>query len=66
MGDALGGAVEFMSRAGILQRYGGKDKITADTQMTLYTAEGLLRGLMRGLHKGVTSYTQAVAHAYLR
>jgi len=52
VGDALGGAVEFMSRAQILDRfgqggiadfaevYGGKGKITDDTQMTLFTAEG--------------------------
>ena len=78
VGDALGGAVEFMSRSQILQRfgekgltdyadaYGGKGKITDDTQMTLYTAEGLLRGQMRGLHKGITSYTSTVAHAYIR
>ena len=55
VGDALGGAAEFMPRAQILQRfgdkgitnyadaYGGKGKITDDTQMTLYTAEGLPR-----------------------
>ena len=75
VGDALGAAVEFMCRAQILQQYGengitdyanaygGKGKITDDTQMTLYTAEGLLRGQMRGLHKGITSFTGTVAHA---
>lgn len=78
VGDALGGAVEFMSRDQIRQQfgengitdyanaYGGKGKITDDTQMTLYTAEGLLRGRMRGLEKGITSYTGTVAHAYIR
>jgi ADP-ribosyl-[dinitrogen reductase] hydrolase len=78
VGDALGGTVEFMSRSQILQQfgekgitdyadvYGGKGKITDDTQMTLYTAEGLLRGQMRGLHKGITSFTGTVAHAYIR
>ncbi|SOB74903.1 ADP-ribosylglycohydrolase [Marinobacter sp. LV10R510-11A] len=78
VGDALGGAVEFMSRSEILQRfgengltdyadaYGGKGKITDDTQMTLYTAEGLLRGQVQGLHKGITSFTSTVAHAYIR
>lgn len=78
VGDALGGAVEFLSRAQILQQfgesgitdyanaYGGKGKITDDTQMTLYTAEGLLRGRVRGLAKGTTSFTGTVAHAYIR
>lgn len=78
VGDALGGSVEFLSRTQILQQfgengitdyayaYGGKGKITDDTQMTLYTAEGLLRGQMRGLEKGITSYTNTVAHAYIR
>lgn len=78
VGDALGGAVEFMSRAAIVQRfgpqgitdyaeaYGGKGKITDDTQMTLFTAEGMLRGQMRGVHKGITSYDNTVANAYCR
>ncbi|PTB98904.1 hypothetical protein C9993_05760 [Marinobacter sp. Z-F4-2] len=78
VGDALGGAVEFMSRSQILDRfgqdgitdyaeaYGGKGKITDDTQMTLFTAEGLLRGRMRGVSKGVTSFDHTVAGAYLR
>ena len=55
-GDALGYAVEFMSRNMILKRYGpqgiehlqidrnaGKAVISDDTQMTLFTAEGLLQ-----------------------
>lgn len=78
VGDALGGAVEFISRAQILDRfgpegitdyasaYGGKGKITDDTQMTLFTAEGLLRGRMRGLSKGITGFDHTVAGAYLR
>jgi ADP-ribosylglycohydrolase len=78
VGDALGGAVEFMSRAQILDRfgpmgiadfataYGGKGKITDDTQMTLFTAEGLLRGRMRFVTKGITSYEYSVAAAYQR
>ena len=53
-GDALGAPVEFMRRADILRRFGpagittfapGYDypgAITDDTQMTLFTAEGLL------------------------
>ena len=55
-GDALGYPVEFMSRKEILSRYGEKgiteieltpEEITLvsdDTQMTLFTANGLLWG----------------------
>lgn len=78
VGDALGAAVEFMSRAEILRQfgtrgltdytpaYGGLGRITDDTQMTLFTAEGLLRGWVRGCLKGITSYPGVTAHAYLR
>ncbi|WP_371820065.1 ADP-ribosylglycohydrolase family protein [Verticiella alkaliphila] len=78
VGDALGAPVEFMSRAEILRRfgpegitqyspaYGGPGTITDDTQMTLFTAEGLLRGWVRGCFKGITTYTGVTAHAYLR
>lgn len=84
VGDALGEAVEFLSRAEILRRFGpsgitdyasahgekggkgGKGRITDDTQMTLFTAEGLLRGWVRGLEKDISSYKGTVAHAYLR
>ena len=78
IGDALGAPVEFMKRDEILQRfgpsgiteyapaYGGSGKITDDTQMTLFTAEGLLRGWVRGCFKGITSYTAMTANAYLR
>ena len=56
-GDALGYEVEFMSRREILSRYGengitkfaldskGKALISDDTQMTLFTANGLLTGI---------------------
>jgi ADP-ribosylglycohydrolase len=78
VGDALGAPVEFMKREDILTRfgpngitayapiYGGIGTITDDTQMTLFTAEGLLRGDVRGRHKGITTYTGLTAHAYLR
>ena len=78
VGDALGAAVEFKSRAEILEAfgpdgitdyapiYGGLGKITDDTQMTLFTAEGLLRGWVRGCLKGITSYSGVTAHAYQR
>jgi ADP-ribosylglycohydrolase len=78
VGDALGAPVEFMTREEILQRfgssgiteyapaYGGLGTITDDTQMTLFTAEGLLRGWVRGCFKGITSYTDTTTNAYLR
>jgi ADP-ribosylglycohydrolase len=78
VGDALGAPVEFLSRSEILHRfgpegitayvpaYGGLGTITDDTQMTLFTAEGLLRAYVRGAFKGITTYPGVVAHAYLR
>ncbi len=78
VGDALGAPVEFMTRAEILRRfgpngitqyapaYGGLGRITDDTQMTLFTAEGLIRGWVRGCFKGITTYSGVTAHAYLR
>ena len=78
VGDALGAPVEFMGRSEIVERfgskgitgyapaYGGLGTITDDTQMTLFTAEGLIRGWVGGRLKGVTTYPGATAHAYLR
>ncbi len=78
VGDALGAPVEFMTRTEILRRfgpkgiteyapaYGGLGTITDDTQMTLFTAEGLIRGWVRGCFKGSTTYSGVTAHAYLR
>ncbi|GJF29272.1 putative ADP-ribosylglycohydrolase [Kitasatospora sp. NE20-6] len=51
VGDALGWPVEFLRLEAIRQRFGPAgvtglqgDQVTDDTQMTLFTAEGLLRG----------------------
>ena len=64
-GDALGYKVEFMSRQAILSKYGaqgitkfslndkGKALISDDTQMTLFTANGLLMGITRGYMRGI-------------
>lgn len=64
-GDALGYTVEFMSRPAIISRYGtegitrfeldkkGKALISDDTQMTLFTANGMLMGLTRGYMRGI-------------
>lgn len=59
VGDALGFAVEFMQDETIFQKYGesgiteyelinGVAQISDDTQMTLFTANGLLLGTTRG------------------
>jgi ADP-ribosylglycohydrolase len=59
IGDALGAPIEFLTRQQIMDRYGpngvmeydefrdGKGYITDDTQMTLFTAEGLLSAQAR-------------------
>jgi len=77
-GDALGAPVEFMSRSEIQRRfgldgirmyapaYGGLGRITDDTQMTLFTAEGLIRAVVRERFRGLTTYTGVTANAYLR
>ena len=78
VGDALGAPVEFMQRHEILARfgdngitdyapaYGRLGAITDDTQMTLFTAEGLLRSYVRGYEKGIVSHESMTANAYLR
>lgn len=64
VGDALGYAVEFMSLDAIRSTYGengithyhlnqGKALISDDTQMTLFTANGLLLGITRGMTRGI-------------
>lgn len=77
-GDALGYEVEFMSRHAILSHYGeqgitkfaldrnGKALISDDTQMTLFTANGLLMGLTRGDMHGIGGHPEDyVDGAYL-
>ncbi len=77
-GDALGAPVEFMDVEQIRSRfgaggirayapaYGRRGAITDDTQMTLFTAEGLLRARVRHGMGGVWSAADIVDHAYLR
>jgi ADP-ribosylglycohydrolase len=78
VGDALGAPVEFMSLHDIRSRfgrdglrdmvpaYGRIGAITDDTQMTLWTGEGLLRGECRGRKRGTLCMESVVHHAYLR
>ncbi|MBD2847119.1 ADP-ribosylglycohydrolase family protein [Paenibacillus sp. IB182496] len=78
IGDALGWPVEFDSYETILAKYGsggirdlqpgdaGAAEITDDTQMTLFTAEGILRAESRGRQKGIAHSPSAVYYAYQR
>ena len=70
-GDALGYAVEFMRLSQITRQYGprgitaydlsgGVARFSDDTQMTLFTANGLLLG-----QSGETSYAEAIRLCYL-
>lgn len=65
MGDALGYPVEFMKREEIVEQFGDKGiseyvlnskglaEISDDTQMTLFTATGILVGITRGNLRGI-------------
>jgi ADP-ribosylglycohydrolase len=79
VGDALGFPVEFDRIAQIHNDYGkegirdyeefddGIGKFTDDTQMTLFTAEGLLRYINRAAISGIGgSPVQMTHHSYLR
>ena len=79
IGDALGYPVEFMSRKTILRKYGdrgvrqyvefdknGKAVVSDDTQMTLFTLNGLLFGVTRFCTHGMlgAGLKDFVAYAY--
>lgn len=78
IGDALGAPIEFDSYDEILRKYGskgvidyvehpiGKGEFTDDTQMTLFTIEGLIRYIIRGTLRGVSSLEMVMHHAYQR
>jgi ADP-ribosylglycohydrolase len=78
IGDALGAPIEFDKLPTIRRNFGNTGlhdyvpgnhppaSITDDTQMTLFTAEGLLRAHVRGHLRGITSYAGVTHHAYLR
>ncbi len=78
VGDALGAPIEFMSLAEIRDRfgadgltdyasaYGRRGAITDDTQMTLFTADGLLRGWVRASERGIGNPLVAIHRAYYR
>ena len=76
VGDALGFAVEFMQDEAIFRKYGesgiteyelvnGFAQISDDTQMTLFTANGLLLGTTRGMTRGIMgSYPSYISLCY--
>jgi len=78
IGDALGWPVEFLRLNEIKKKHGekgitdlivgtnGKAEITDDTQMTLFTAEGILRAETRGNEKGICHPPTVVYYAYQR
>lgn len=77
VGDALGAEIEFWSLDQIRRRFpGGVDEIlrhqgkrgaiTDDTQITLFTAERLIRAQVRGTLKGICHPPGVVHHALQR
>lgn len=73
VGDALGAPVEFMSLGETCQSHGrhgirdlGDGRFTDDTQMTIFTVEGLLRAHNRWIGKGIVRIPGVVHRAYLR
>lgn len=78
VGDALGAPVEFLDWATIEQKFGSSGirdfaqaygvtgAITDDTQMMLFTAEGLLRAHVRQASRGLCHPPSVIHHALLR
>jgi ADP-ribosylglycohydrolase len=78
IGDALGWPVEFLRLNEIKQKYGPHGirnlekersnlvEITDDTQMTIFTAEGILRAQNRGRNRGIVHIPSVIHQSYLR
>lgn len=77
IGDSLGAEIEFWSLAQIRARFpsgiqdlpphdGIVGAITDDTQMTLFTAEGVLDAYERGIERGIWHPPSSVHYALLR
>lgn len=74
VGDALGARVEFLSIDEIRRRHGpagvtdleAPGLVTDDTQMTLFTLEGLIRAFLRNHTYGISNPTTHVRLSYLR
>lgn len=77
-GDALGAPLEFYTLAEITKKFGSHGlreffpcyerlgAITDDTQMTLFTAEGLIRAAVRYESRGICHPPSVIHSAYLR
>lgn len=79
IGDALGAPVEFIRSFTELESkygpggirefdtaYGRIGAITDDTQMTLFSAEGIIRANVRGSHNGLCHLPSVMGYAYQR
>lgn len=78
VGDAMGAPIECMRRSEIVAAfgpkgvtrfepgYGRRGAITDDTQMTLFTLEGLIRASVRYSSRGICHPPSVVEHAYRR
>ena len=77
VGDAMGAEIEFAKLNQIqsifpckvdrlLPSYGKLGAITDDTQMAVFTAEGLVRTIWRGATKGIGGTSSVIHHALLR
>lgn len=77
IGDAMGAEIEFWSlaqirghfpggRVSLIPHHGRIGAITDDTQMTLFTAEGILRAMVRAGTRGICHAPSLVHHALLR
>ena len=78
VGDALGAPLEFLEWSVIEARFGPQGiidfvpaygitgAITDDTQMMLFTAEGLLRAYVRGSSRGACHVPGVIHHSLLR
>jgi ADP-ribosylglycohydrolase len=78
VGDALGAPVEFLGSHEITDAYGADGitelaeaygrvgAITDDTQMALFTAEGLMRAQNRALERGLSGIPDVLRYAYQR
>ena len=78
IGDSLGYPVEFMKPAAAsLERFGSvapvhlllvddRPRVSDDTQMTLFSAEGIIRARQRAVERGIVDVATVVQHAYLR
>ena len=78
VGDALGAPLEFMSTIGIRRTFGDQGiqeyvhafgrlgAITDDTQLTLFTAEGMLRACVRDSLRGLCHGPSVMSFAYQR